>query len=309
MWKLLPLALKGAVSVSLLYFALKGVNWGVIAERLNRVDAGWLSAILVAVNLQVFLGAWRWREIADRCGVQISFATASRYSFIAAFFNQTLLSSVGGDAARIWLLGRQTGWKNATYSVLLDRILGLAALALMVLASLPWTLELVRDPIGRVALLLIGVGSICGFIVFLSLGALRHTWLSRWWPTHHLTSAAVIANRLLAAKRVGGPVAVLSIVIHLLTVAIIWGAAKALSVPFDPMQAVLLIPPVVLIASIPISIAGWGVRESAMMTAFAYAGLAATDGLIVSVLYGAAMFLTGVVGGIVWILNRTTRLT
>jgi hypothetical protein len=104
-------------------------------------------------------------------------------------------------------------------------------------------------------------------------------------------------------------VVALTIVIHLLTVVVAWGAAKALAVPLDPLQALLLVPPVVLIASIPISIAGWGVRESAMMTAFAYAGLAETDGLLVSVLFGGALFLTGVVGGLVWVFNRTPRPT
>ena len=309
MRQLLVLFLKATVSASLLYLALKGVNWSVIADRLNRVDTTWLAAIIVAANLQIFLVACRWRQIADQCGVRISLATASRYTFIAAFFNQTLLSTVGGDAARIWLIARQAGWKNAAYSVLLDRVVGLAALALVVLASLPWTLGLVRDPVGRGALLLIGIASICGFIAFLGLGAFRRVWFDRWWPTRHLTSAAAIALRLFSSKRNGGVVVGLSILIQLLTVTVAWGAAKALMVPFDLVQALLLIPPVILVASIPISIAGWGVREGAMMTAFSYAGLAETDGLIVSVLYGAAMFLTGLVGGLIWISNRDARAT
>ena len=44
----------------------------------------------------------------------------------------------------------------------------------------------------------------------------------------------------------------------------------------------------ILIATIPVSIAGWGVRESAMILAFSYAGLAESDGLIVSILFGVA---------------------
>jgi uncharacterized membrane protein YbhN (UPF0104 family) len=307
MWKVLPLALKAAVSASLLYFALRGVNWGLITERLNRVDPAWLVAIVAASNVQVFLVAWRWREIAVECGVPISPATAVRYSFIAAFFNQTLLSTVGGDAARIWFMARQAGWKNAAYSVLLDRVIGLTVLAVLVLASLPWTLALVRNPIGQVTLLLIGIGSMGASIVFLSLGVFRRAWLDRWPPTQHLAAAAAIALRVLGAKRRGVTVVALSLAIHLLTVIVAWGAARALAVPFELTQAVLLVPPVVLIASIPISIAGWGVRESAMMTAFAYAGLAETDGLIVSVLFGAATFLTGAVGGVVWMLSRTPR--
>jgi hypothetical protein len=60
-------------------------------------------------------------------------------------------------------------------------------------------------------------------------------------------------------------------------------------------------PPVLLIATLPISIAGWGVRESSFMYAFAYAGLAQSDGLAISILFGATSFIVGLVGGIVWI--------
>ena len=56
-----------------------------------------------------------------------------------------------------------------------------------------------------------------------------------------------------------------------------------------------------LIATIPASIAGWGVRESAMVLAFSYAGLEESDGLIVSILFGAASLAVGTIGGIVWV--------
>jgi hypothetical protein len=59
--------------------------------------------------------------------------------------------------------------------------------------------------------------------------------------------------------------------------------------------------PVILISTIPVSIAGWGLREGAMVMAFSYAGLAASDGLIVSLLFGAATLAVGALGGLVWI--------
>lgn len=54
---------------------------------------------------------------------------------------------------------------------------------------------------------------------------------------------------------------------------------------------------------LPISIAGWGVREATMMVAFGYAGLAQTDGTIVSLLFGASSFIVGAIGGLIWILS------
>jgi hypothetical protein len=56
-----------------------------------------------------------------------------------------------------------------------------------------------------------------------------------------------------------------------------------------------------LIATLPVSIADWGVRESSFMFVFAHAGLAQSDGLAISILFGAASFIVGLIGGIVWI--------
>jgi glycosyltransferase 2 family protein len=54
---------------------------------------------------------------------------------------------------------------------------------------------------------------------------------------------------------------------------------------------------------LPISIAGWGVREATMGLAFGYAGLMASEGVNISLLYGAVSFMVGAVGGLVWILS------
>jgi hypothetical protein len=45
------------------------------------------------------------------------------------------------------------------------------------------------------------------------------------------------------------------------------------------------------------------VRVATMMVAFGYAGLAQTDGTVVSILFGAVYFIVGAVGGLVWILS------
>ena len=68
-------------------------------------------------------------------------------------------------------------------------------------------------------------------------------------------------------------------------------------------QIFQLVPPVMLITMLPISIAGWGVREATMGLAFGYAGLMTSEGVNISLLYGAVSFIVGAVGGLVWILS------
>ena len=54
---------------------------------------------------------------------------------------------------------------------------------------------------------------------------------------------------------------------------------------------------------LPISIAGWGVRETTMGLAFGYAGLLAAEGVQVSLLFGAVYFAVGAFGGVIWIFS------
>ena len=95
----------------------------------------------------------------------------------------------------------------------------------------------------------------------------------------------------------------LSLLIHLMTAAVAWSAARAVAAQLSYLDALLLVLPVMLIVTIPISIAGWGVRESALVLAFFYAGLPESDGLLVSVLMGGAMFAVGIIGGLVWLVG------
>jgi hypothetical protein len=60
---------------------------------------------------------------------------------------------------------------------------------------------------------------------------------------------------------------------------------------------------VMLITMLPISIAGWGVREATMGLAFGYAGLVSNEGVNISLVFGAVNFLVGAFGGLVWILS------
>src|SRR5439155_5303173 len=97
--------------------------------------------------------------------------------------------------------------------------------------------------------------------------------------------------------------AVLSLFVHVLAVVVAWCVVRSIAAPVLFGQVFQLIPPVMLITMLPVSIAGWGVREATMGLAFGYAGLLTNEGVNVSLLFGAVYFIVGAVGGLVWILS------
>ncbi len=298
----LLLLAKAAISILLLYLSLHWVDVGALGPRLSRFESGWVVLALFLLTVQVVLLAVRWHNIGAACGAKLPFISTLQISFIATFFNQVLPSTVGGDGVRIWLFARKgAGWASATYSVLIDRITGVFTLALIVIACLPSTFSLIHDSIPRAVLLAIGAGAIAGTLVFVLIGVRFRQWFDRWMLTRHLAAASRITAALCSSHRSATIVITCSVAIHLITVVAAWCCVKAVGAPVSFTQILFLMPPVLLIATLPVSIAGWGVRESSFMLAFAYAGLAQSDGLVISILFGAASFIVGMVGGIVWI--------
>lgn len=304
MRRILLSTIKILISAALLYFSLRKVNLFDLASRIHVESLGWIALAIAAILLQILVGVLRWREISDECGAPIETKQALRFNLIGTFFNQTLPSSIGGDAVRLWLVARSgAGWRAATYSIFVDRAIGLIALAIIIVASLPWSYQLISDPHGRSALLLVDFAALAGGVGFLVLGMLPWPWLRRWWGTHHLHACAVIANRVIFSRDRGPKIAVLSALVHVLAVVAAWCVVKSIAAPVMFSQVFQLVPPVMLITMAPISIAGWGVREATMGLAFGYAGLMANEGVNVSLLFGAVVFIVGIFGGLVWILS------
>jgi uncharacterized membrane protein YbhN (UPF0104 family) len=304
MRRILLSTIKIVISAALLYLALRKVNLSELASRINIASLGWIGMAIAVTFLQIFAGVLRWREIGAECGAPLATRQAMRFNLIGTFFNQTLPSSIGGDAVRLWLVARGgAGWRAATYSIFVDRAIGLIALAIIIVASLPWSYSLISDPHGRSALLFVDFAALAGGVGFLVLGRLRWPWLKRWWGTHHLHACAVIANRVIFSRERGPTIAVLSVLVHVLAVVIAWCVVQSIAAPVLFGQIFQLVPPVMLITMLPISIAGWGVREATMGLAFGYAGLMANEGVNVSLLYGAVSFIVGAFGGLVWILS------
>src|SRR5260221_5745222 len=196
------------ISAALLYFSLRKINLYDLASRIRIESLGWIALAVAITFLQIFVGVLRWREISAECGAPLETRQAMRFNVIGTFFNQTLPSSIGGDAVRLWLVAPSgAGCRAATYSIFVDRAIGLIALAVVIVASLPWSYQLISDPNGRSALLLIDLAPLAGGLGFLILGHLQWPWLKRWWATHHLHACSVIANRIIFSRKAGPKIA------------------------------------------------------------------------------------------------------
>jgi uncharacterized membrane protein YbhN (UPF0104 family) len=298
--------IKILITLALLYAALRKTNFSDLASRIDGRSLSWLGVAIAIALIQVIVGAVRWSQISEYCRAPLALAQTVRFNMIGTFFNQTLPSSIGGDAMRLWLVGRTgVGWRAAAYSIFVDRTTGLIGLAMMIAASLPWSLPLITNPTGRHVLLFVDIAALAGGSVFLVLGLLP--WLRGWRIVHHIRNCSEIAIQSLFNRRNGLQIVVLSLLVHFLSVIVAWCVVQAILASASFSQIFLLLPPVILITMAPISIAGWGVRETTMGLAFGYAGMATSEGINVSLLYGIIYLIVGACGGLIWIGSAERR--
>lgn len=95
-----------------------------------------------------------------------------------------------------------------------------------------------------------------------------------------------------------------AICIHLISAATIVASASALDVDLPMSAALVLTPPIVLVTMLPISLAGWGVREGAMVVGLAQLGIGSDAAILVSVLFGLGQMASSLPGGVLWLLAR-----
>ena len=238
MRRVLLFAIKAAITGLLIYFAVRSVSLEAVLERIGDIRVPWLALVLAVLTAQVCLQAFRWLPIVHAAGFPLPATGALRLSFIAAFFGQTLPSTIGGDAVRIWMLAQsyKAGWRIATYSVFVDRAVGVFALAVVVAICLPWTFTFIQDPVGRIAVSLVGLTGVTAGLVFAALSLARNTWIERIWGVHHLIAASGVLRRVATPLSRAAFVAFASLLIHAITIFVAWATAQSIDAAVQFLQ-------------------------------------------------------------------------
>jgi len=279
-------------------FDVKGV-----AAHFMKVDVGTL-VLVVAIALGIaLLHTLRWMAVIDATGHRLTFKTALRLVLIGHFFNQALPSSVGGDAMRVWCAYRAgLVLSIAVKTVVVDRLLSLVSLLVLAAIGLPWLLDIVIDPVARWALSSVVLAGLAGAAAFLALARLPRFAL-RWRAVRALVDVAKLSRKVLSHLRYAVPVVGLSIMSFLGFAVIVFAIARAMQIDVTVRDCVLLVPPVILVTVIPVSIAGWGLREGAMVVAFAFINVPAGAAFAMSVLFGLTLAVASLPGSLLWWLS------
>jgi len=294
-------------------FAMRaGLGVAVVAVLLWHYDARPIFRILsrerpayFAAAVALYLGgqvlsAYRWRLLAALLKVHGPYREFLAYIFVGMFTNLFVPGLLGGDAARSVYLGRRHGrMGEAIASVVADRGVGLislfwlAAIAAMFLNFAPLPPSVITPTV------VVGAIAMAGFLAFPIVARLIH-----------LMPRAVRRAGGLVAPYLHNPAALipaiaLSIVlqIDLAVCQYLLAAGLGLSVPLSLF--VLCVPIANVFASLPLTLNGLGIRESAYLVLFGMAGMRKEDAIALGLLWFGAMMMGGLTGAIAFATTPT----
>jgi hypothetical protein len=297
--------LKLGLSAALIWFLLSSVDVDEVMARVTRMDLGIAAFAFLLLLVQVCITAVRWQVSLRGIGGVLSHGDAFRYNYMGVFFSQTLPSSVGGDAVRMYK-GYRRGLtlSQAINGGMLDRVATVLALALLVAAMTPFIWERTGDIAIVAPFFLIAVAGIAGLCVLMLLDRLPAA-LQRWRLVRGMGQLAADTRRLFLRPATGLPLIAVSVLGHVNVSAVVYFLARSMGLEgIGLADCIALFPPVLLLTTVPISVAGWGVREAALVTAFGFIGVAGADSLSLSLIFGVAVIFSSLPGGLIFLLSK-----
>lgn len=291
--------LKLLVTAAIFYYLFKIIDFNALIGVLAKSHGG---DILVALLFQLgstYLAAYRWRAISKLLIFDESLSFYVKSYFKGSFFNQVLPSSIGGDAVRVIDL-TACGYdkKEAFYGVFVDRVVGLVGLLVLNLIS---TILFFGTFSNSFSLLIISI-SLAGIAGFASLFFLNKiAFLQNYKFLNLFHRLANRLNKLYVQKHILIKHIFISVCVHLLTVMAIYAIALSIDAKLNLQTLLIAIPPVFLLMIVPLSLAGWGIREGAMVGILMLVYEDKTKILAISILYGLLLILSALPGSYFWI--------
>jgi len=283
-------------------YALRDVKWSDLGGHLRNAHwKWWLAGLAASVLVQVVAGI-RWAALARPLGFQRPRRFFIWRFFEGMFFSLCLPSSIGGDVFKAYRVGDTTARRLlAGCSVLADRLTGLSALGVLAGTALAAS----EYRLGLVGALGVGLALLAGVLVAFWLGLQSIHRIMNLLPESHRARAFLAQllpyhqRPLLITQAVGW-----SFLVQVGGAVVVALMARTLQVELPLVVWFSVVPLVALLMVLPVSIGGFGMRENAMEMLLGKYGVAKDQAIAVALLWGLGTILTGLVGGLLFLLDR-----
>lgn len=293
----LKLLWKSIASIAILAILWNNLDMHYLWAMLSNIDIMFVLLASFIFIFSQFISAQRYLFVMRALNRRIPFALSAQVHFVGLWFNQLLPGGVGGDIFKVLSLKKKIGLSRAARCAFLDRFSGLVMLMLSVFLLLPWYENVIGNADLLVTLFVLVIVFFVGIAMAIFLSCNRN--FRRILPKY-LRYIALMFIDILRFRKIHHMINQFwtSIIIHISGVLVYLLIGLSLGVDLNPLEYFLLVPLIFLIALMPISFAGWGVRESGAIFLFGLVGVTPEYSFAMSVIFGIILVCAGFPGGI-----------
>ncbi len=313
--KKISLILRIVVSIGLITYLVL-TQFKDLRGAIDTLKSASIYLLLLSLSTHVF-GIWitavRWNTLLRTQGIRLSMGYITSSVLIGFFFNNFLPTSIGGDVFRTYDISRKAKIPMGTSAsiIIVERFTGIVSAATYAIIAL----VLGFTAIGGQSII---IPIIIFFVLSLIIGAM------------------ILNPRLFGAKKIGRFMDKYSFLKKIknklknvidtfqsfrkfkwaLTKAFIYSfllqfavilnyylASKALGIELGLTAFIFIVPIVALIAMLPISIGGIGLRENSLVFIMTALGAARSPSALTSLILFAMLILIGIIGGLVYVIR------
>ncbi len=295
-----------AISAILLSFIIYTIGVEKIRDVISHTVL-WLFFVAILIeNIGVVISAKKWQILLKSKDVEINYSDAILYYYIGSFFNTMMPSSVGGDVIKAYKLGKKTNSIEAFSSVVMDRVTGLIAVVLIALFAIATSHEILPQIAITLAFILI----LC-FLVFLLMlfktdffEKAANKLFSRWNKPKKFLQDVISSVKSYRDKKTLYTAMFISLLFHIMLILNNYILSLALNLKINIIYFFIFIPIAEILVALPISIQGFGVRESSYAILFSSIGVSYAAAFSLGFLNQIVKVITSMIGGIAYVIKK-----
>lgn len=295
------------LSSILVVFIFKMVKFNRLIELISAIKFPFLCLALALDIFERLLMAYKWKFLLAIKRINLAFSKSVKIYFVSTFVGTFLPSGLGGDILRAYSLSKQgADSSQAISSIIVDRILSLLSSLIIAIVGILLYSKLRHDSNVLQSVMVTVAGF--GIFLFVVMNKKMMQWFFERLKIFKLPRLQSKMEQLYNAsldyndhKPALFYVFILSFLFQFVRVMVTFAGSLALNQHIDAAYFFIFVPVIILLAVLPISVAGIGVREGAFVYFFSQVGMSASEAFTLSLLIYAVAMIATLPGGIIYV--------
>lgn len=280
--------IKVFITIFFIKIAINDVDINDAFKSFIQANIFFIFLAILFFGLQLLVSSYRWFLINKKIGINLPLTTTIYFSFIGLFFNQLLPSSIGGDAYKIIVISKRgISYFKSISSIFCDRYFGLFVTLILIFLSLylfPSSIQINSNLMIFSILIFFLINILFLFFYNPQLKSLFSLFKNRLFKVFlHLSNNLYL---IMTSFEILIKIVFFSLLVQSMLMLVFYFLSISIDAEISFYYFLASLPLVLLAAMLPISIAGWGVREAVFVFVFSFYGINKADLVLISVLFG-----------------------